>query len=131
MTSQVDKLKFLTTRNLHKIVDLLEEEVFDENDFIIHQGTHGDTFYIISKGQVEIRKHNDETGENILLREMGEGNFFGEMALLSEDDLRTASVVCKTKVHCYTLDREPFIKLIGNVVEKVSLAQAHPNPKSL
>ena len=37
--STVDKLKFLTTRNLHKIVDLLEEEDFEEGDHIIHQGT--------------------------------------------------------------------------------------------
>ena len=36
--STVDKLKFLTTRNLHKIVDLLEEEDFEEDDHIIHQG---------------------------------------------------------------------------------------------
>ena len=36
--STVDKLKFLTTRNLHKIVDLLEEEDFEEGDHIIHQG---------------------------------------------------------------------------------------------
>jgi len=116
--STVDKLKFLTTRNLHKIVDLLEEEVFEENDYIIHQGTHGDTFYIISKGHVEIKKHDEATGEDIVLREMGEGSYFGEMALLSEDDLRTASVICKTRTHCYTLDRDPFIRLIGSVVEK-------------
>ena len=115
----VDKLKFLTTRNLHKIVDLLEEEVFEENDYIIHQGTHGDTFYIISKGHVEIKKHDETTGEDSVLREMGEGSYFGEMALLSEDDLRTASVICKTRTHCYTLDRDPFIRLIGSVVEKV------------
>ena len=35
--STVDQLKFLTTRNLHKIVDLLEEEVFEKDDAIIHQ----------------------------------------------------------------------------------------------
>lgn len=116
--STVDKLKFLTTRNLHKIVDLLEEEDFEEDDHIIHQGAHGDTFYIIAKGSVVITKRDEETGEDIILREMVEGNYFGEMALLSADDLRTASVVCKSSVRCYTLDREPFIKLIGNIVEK-------------
>ena len=81
-------------------------------------GAHGDTFYIIAKGSVVITKRDEETGEDIILREMVEGNYFGEMALLSADDLRTASVVCKSSVRCYTLDREPFIKLIGNVVEK-------------
>lgn len=51
---------------------------------------------------------------------MGKGNYFGEMALLSEmTDKRSATVSCVTAVSCYTLDREPFRKLIGNVAEKV------------
>ena len=115
----VDQLKFLSTRNLHKIVDLLEEEVFDDGDAIIHQGAHGDTFYIISEGTVEV-SIIDEAGEKTVLREMGKGNYFGEMALLSDaSDKRTATVKCTTRVSCYTLDREPFRKLIGNVAEKV------------
>ena len=70
----VDQLKFLSTRNLHKIVDLLEEEVFDDGDAIIHQGAHGDTFYIISEGTVEV-SIIDEAGEKTVLREMGKGNY--------------------------------------------------------
>ena len=59
-------------------------------------------------------------GEEKTLREMGKGNYFGEMALLSETtDKRSATVSCVTAVSCYTLDREPFRKLIGNVAEKV------------
>ena len=89
-------------------------------DTIIHQGAHGDTFYIISDGVVEISVTNQE-GENSVVREMGKGNYFGEMALLSNsDDKRSATVRCKTRVACYTLDREPFRKLIGNVAEKVN-----------
>ena len=57
-----------------------------------------------------------------MLREMGKGNYFGEMALLSEmTDKRSATVSCVTAVSCYTLDREPFRKLIGNVAEKVRM----------
>ena len=66
----------------------------------------------------------NENGENNVVREMGKGNYFGEMALLSEsDDKRSATVKCKTRVACYTLDRDPFRKLIGNVAEKVIIVQ--------
>ena len=43
--STVDKLKFLTTRNLHKIVALLEEEDFEEGDHIIHEGWYNLGFW--------------------------------------------------------------------------------------
>jgi CRP-like cAMP-binding protein len=97
----------------------LSNVYFDIQFSIPFEGAHGDTFYIISEGTVEVSivKENAETE---ILREMSKGNYFGEMALLSEsDDKRTATVKCQTRVSCYTLDREPFRKLIGNVAEKV------------
>lgn len=54
------QLKFLSKRNLHKIVDLLEEEVFAAGDTIIHQGAHGNTFYVISEGTVRISITDDK-----------------------------------------------------------------------
>ena len=54
------QLKFLSKRNLHKIVDLLEEETFAAGDTIIHQGAHGNTFYVISEGTVRISITNEK-----------------------------------------------------------------------
>ena len=35
-----------------KMVDLVEEVTYEENEYIIRQGQMGDTFYIIKKGEV-------------------------------------------------------------------------------
>merc|ERR1719276_395103 len=61
---ELDKrLKYLSKRNLHKIVDLLEEETFAPGDTIIHQGAHGNTFYVISEGTVRIYLTNEKGEE--------------------------------------------------------------------
>jgi CRP-like cAMP-binding protein len=63
---------------------------FPEGARIIEQGTRGDAFYVICSGQVRIvRQVGAEQRE---LATLGEGAFFGEMALLSGAP-RSASVV--------------------------------------
>jgi CRP-like cAMP-binding protein len=63
---------------------------FPEGARIIEQGTKGDAFYVICAGRVRIvRQSGAEQRELVLL---GEGAFFGEMALLSGAP-RSASVV--------------------------------------
>ncbi|HEY0096573.1 MAG TPA: cyclic nucleotide-binding domain-containing protein, partial [Archangium sp.] len=63
---------------------------FPEGGRIIEQGTKGDAFYVICAGRVRIvRQAGAEQRE---LAQLGEGAFFGEMALLSGAP-RSASVV--------------------------------------
>ncbi|WP_375764981.1 cyclic nucleotide-binding domain-containing protein [Archangium gephyra] len=63
---------------------------FPEGGRIIEQGTKGDAFYVICAGRVRIvRQAGAELRE---LAQLGEGAFFGEMALLSGAP-RSASVV--------------------------------------
>jgi CRP-like cAMP-binding protein len=63
---------------------------FPEGGRIIEQGTKGDAFYVICAGRVRIVR---QTGaEQRELAQLGEGAFFGEMALLSGAP-RSASVV--------------------------------------
>lgn len=44
--------KDLPEDTLIKISDVLEETHYQNGDYIIRQGARGDTFFIISKGQV-------------------------------------------------------------------------------
>jgi CRP-like cAMP-binding protein len=44
---------------------------------------------------------------------LAQGEFFGEMALLS-GDARSATVVAKTDVECYRLDRASFQELLAD-----------------
>jgi CRP-like cAMP-binding protein len=63
---------------------------FPEGGRIIEQGTKGDAFYVICAGRVRIVRQAG--GEQRELAQLGEGAFFGEMALLSGAP-RSASVV--------------------------------------
>ena len=74
-------------------------------EIVIQQDEVGDAFYAIKSGQVDVFE-NDE-----FKRTMGPGSHFGEIALLL-DVPRTATVVARTPVRAFRLDREGFDKLV-------------------
>ncbi|CBY37051.1 unnamed protein product [Oikopleura dioica] len=112
LKSQKD-LSGLKESNLRKIADCLEEERFDDKDPIIKQGEVGDNFYIIRTGSVRITVNTDGDEEKEVAVK-GEGEFFGEKALLTSDT-RSANVYAVGDVVCYTLDRSAFTNLIGSL----------------
>uniref|UniRef100_H2YVX5 cGMP-dependent protein kinase n=1 Tax=Ciona savignyi TaxID=51511 RepID=H2YVX5_CIOSA len=101
---------------LRRIVDVMEECHFDYGDYIIRQGAIGDTFYIISKGNVEVTKRKSASSESVVIRKLAKGDWFGERALQGED-LRTANVVVEDRegATCLVIDRQSFTQLIGDL----------------
>ena len=65
---------------LSKMADVLETEVFAAGDYIIREGTHGDTFYILAEGDVSVTKRSE--GEEQTIRDLSKGDYFGEQVLL-------------------------------------------------
>ena len=61
---------------------------------ILREGDPGRSFFIIVEGKVRVYKGGAGDGEEITLAQLGEGAFFGEMALLSGAP-RTANVVAE------------------------------------
>lgn len=49
---------------------------------VIREGDGGTSFYVVASGKVAVSKRNDR-GDDVALAHLGEGEFFGEMALLS------------------------------------------------
>jgi predicted MFS family arabinose efflux permease len=74
---------------------------------IIHQGDHGDTFFVIEEGDIEVLKHG------LVLRIEGTGEYFGEIALM-HDTPRTATVRAKTAVQLVAIDRADFLAAVGS-----------------
>jgi len=68
-------------------------------------GAAGTGMFFIVEGTVEVEAR--ETW-----RELGPGDFFGELALLTEDGTRTARVRAKTDVRCIAFDRAGFENLV-------------------
>uniref|UniRef100_A0A3B5L062 cGMP-dependent protein kinase n=1 Tax=Xiphophorus couchianus TaxID=32473 RepID=A0A3B5L062_9TELE len=104
----------LSEETLSKLADVMEETHYDDGEYIIRQGARGDTFFIISKGKVNVTKGDTVNQEAIHLRELGRGDWFGERALQGED-VRTANVIAVEPVTCLVIDRDSFKHLIGGL----------------
>ncbi|RZF49279.1 hypothetical protein LSTR_LSTR013368 [Laodelphax striatellus] len=113
----VPLLHNLSSDMLARIADCLEVEFFPSGHHIIRQGASGDTFFILSGGTVKVTQKIPGTNEEQEIRILERGDYFGEQALLKEE-FRTASVIALSPgVECLTLDRESFIRLIGDLSE--------------
>uniref|UniRef100_A0AAR2L6T3 cGMP-dependent protein kinase n=1 Tax=Pygocentrus nattereri TaxID=42514 RepID=A0AAR2L6T3_PYGNA len=98
---------------LSKLADVLEETHYNDGEYIIRQGARGDTFFIISKGKVNVTRE-DSPNDTVYLRALGKGDWFGEKALQGED-IRTANVIAAEAVTCLVIDRDSFKHLIGGL----------------
>jgi predicted MFS family arabinose efflux permease len=86
-------------------------------DEIIRLGDHGDRFYVVDKGEVEILVDGAPT------RREGEGEYFGEIALL-RDVPRTATVRATTEVDLFALDRDDFLPAVTGHAGSAQAADA-------
>jgi MFS family permease len=71
-------------------------------EIVFRQGDHGDRFYIVDSGEIEIEVDGREA--NVL----GSGDHFGEIALL-RDIPRTATARARKETELYALDRDAFL----------------------
>ena len=64
---------------------------------------------VIQQGKVEVVM--EEEGNEVILAERGEGDFFGEMAIFDQD-VRSATVRAKGQVRALTVDKKNFLRRI-------------------
>lgn len=108
MLMRCDVFKHLTPRGLTEMSDNLTSESFEKGQRVIREGDDGDKFYLIRKGSVAIRRGSD----NQQLATLEEGDFFGEMALLTGEP-RNASVDTLEETVLYSLSQEQFKRAIA------------------
>uniref|UniRef100_A0A8C2A0A3 cGMP-dependent protein kinase n=1 Tax=Cyprinus carpio TaxID=7962 RepID=A0A8C2A0A3_CYPCA len=58
----------LSEEILSKLADVLEETHYSDGEYIIRQGARGDTFFIISKGKVNVTREDSPNGTPVYLR---------------------------------------------------------------
>ncbi|XP_067908594.1 cGMP-dependent protein kinase 1 isoform X3 [Heterodontus francisci] len=119
----------LSEEILSKLADVLEETYYEDGEYIIRQGARGDTFFIISKGKVNVTREESSNEEAVFLRTLGKGDWFGEKALQGED-VRTANVIAAETVTCLVIDRDSFKHLIGGLEDVSNKAYENAEAKA-
>lgn len=77
---------------------------------IVTQGQSGDHLFVIVRGRVSVMILSPD-GREVVLTTLGEGDHFGEMALLDESP-RSASVVASERSELAILTRQTFFDLL-------------------
>ena len=106
----------LPAATLEMVARSAERVKVTKGDVVIRQGDSGDVFYAVVDGNFDI----DMNG--VFLRTAPRGDFFGEVALLS-NVTRTATVRAQTDGELLAIYREPFLVAITG--HQVSHAAAH------
>jgi len=110
MTSlkNVPLFKGLKDQQLRLIADRMTERNYAAGETIVKQGHGGEGFFVITTGNADaIRERSN--GESIAVNSFGPMNFFGELALLDEEGVRTASIVAVEPTECLVLTRWDFL----------------------
>jgi signal transduction histidine kinase len=92
---------------LKKIALLLEEMEYHKGHYIFRKGDEGDAVFIITKGKISVKD------EEFVLSTLGEGEVFGEYALI-DNKPRSASIYVEESVHLLRLSRTDFSRLFGD-----------------
>ena len=104
---RVELFAQMSEDELHRLAARLKYAPFAKGNIITKQGTPDQHWlFIIINGEAEIYLEG-ANGEKRTLNILGKGDFFGEMSLMTGVP-RRASVIAKTDVECYRLDKEAF-----------------------
>ncbi|MDG1287642.1 MAG: cyclic nucleotide-binding domain-containing protein [Rickettsiales bacterium] len=89
---------------------MLEEQTFQHGELIFREGEESDFAYLISEGSVEIFKRTERG--TVLLSNLGSGELFGEMGLIS-DTPRSASAAADGPIVVKKISRDALHHLLG------------------
>ena len=96
--------------NIQAMFMRMQEQPVKAGDTIIKQGDDGDFYYIIKHGKCKVTR-NSKTGSELTLATLGDGDAFGEEALLSEAK-RNANIIMTTDGSLMRLSKEDFNQLL-------------------
>lgn len=103
---KVPLFRSLSEGDLTAFADLLRERSYPKGSVILFEDDPGDALYIVGTGQVKVVLIGED-GREVILSVLGEGSFFGEMALL-DDEPRSAHVIAMEDATVLALRREDF-----------------------
>ena len=101
----------LSDDDAHELLTLLKSRTVAAGTSLFRAGELGDAMYLIQSGRVRIAVH-DADGREIVLAELAQGDFFGEMAII-DGKQRSADAAVIEDAHLSVLSRENFLRFIN------------------
>ena len=106
---------------LVEIITSTELRSYNQGDIIVTEGEVGSSLFLVVGGAVKVFTRTEDGG-NMPLAELGAGDFFGEVSLLTGRP-RTATITASTEVTAIELDRVSLDRIaeghpeVGKVLE--------------
>jgi voltage-gated potassium channel len=116
MVARVPLFARLDAAAIASLVGMLRARTVPAATTIIRKGGRGDAMYFIASGRVEVESANDK----VVLQE---GDFFGEIALLSREP-RSATVTALRPTDLLVLDADDFLRLVDRLPDIGAKVQA-------
>ena len=107
---KIDAFSSLPPATLQGLLMRMKPYPVQQGDEVISQGEEGEYFYTIHEGRCEVTRREDD-GTNRVLAELGEGDSFGEEALVSEVQ-RNATITMLTDGQLMRLAKQDFNELL-------------------
>lgn len=99
-------LALLSEEDRREVVRMARRRRFARNEVVFHEGDPADTFHLIDRGHVGVRM-TTPLGDVGLLRVLGPGDAFGEMALIDPAP-RNATIVALDACETLALHQQAF-----------------------
>ncbi len=107
---RVELFSQMTDEELKSLAERLRYAPFAKGNIIAKQGSIAHWLYIIINGEAEVYLEMPG-GVRRTVCNLTKGSFFGEMGMMTGAP-RSASVVAKTDVECYRLDKDIFEEIL-------------------
>ena len=105
LLSKVPLLAGLSRKDLEQVAQISDEVDLPAGRVLMKQGSYGSEFFVIISGNVRVERDGQ------VLRELGAGDFLGELALLG-NIARTATATCVDDGRFLVLGHREFNSLL-------------------
>jgi CRP-like cAMP-binding protein len=109
LLSQCALLRHLPAEQIEPLVARVQQRDVKAGEIVFWTGDPGDALYIVAHGVVEVLADGDQRAR----AELGDGQAFGEMALLS-GGTRTATIRAKTDTQLLMIGKDDFERLLAD-----------------
>jgi len=109
LLAELELFEHVTAEDRASLAEFIDIRRLDAGETLFKTGEPGESLYIVRDGEVELFIR-DTAGQKILLAIAGNGEVFGELALLDRGP-RTATAMALTDTELLELDREDLLLL--------------------